>query len=597
MSLNNVKFNIKIFCLDKLYYEFKNKSSSEIVEIIKENHKKHIYVNNDDLSIVKPTLKSFEADEYNFYSYCYNQPKNQDYWKLFLPDELTQNQKFNILEFSYVLFIVFKGNIYCVIGGSGINVIKKFIDPYFGIDLYQHFAKPNDDISISINTRGVTGNLSERSNTFNYNQSVNSSLDYAEIPKKIKVIIRKELKDGLFKKYNLDSEMSTLEIGAYFCLKKKINFEELKELIKDIHNIRQDKSNYIQLTLFNKVTDEKLIEHLDDFLKDKIADDIILHNTPTYLNSLNNDIIELVNTNKIEKFYECDAFSIKLKWQRKLSDLIVHDRNKLYYECTKYINNNLVDKNDRFKIKGKLYELSITGIINEKEITYGTFFSHINAEITLNNDKYFRIDNQWFYLDNKFIEQIRHEAINYYKLYKLDRTILNPWPDNIDEDSYNKSHTTSNYFILDKVIKENIELCDILYIENDNIFLIHVKDDFNTQMRNLFSQITLSAKRLWNDINNVNGSEYFIKTVELYNARNTNKTINANELYDKIKNNDIKVNFIMAYNNRAYKGKNAVEKIESSESNIARFSLVQTVRDFINYRSFSLKLIDISEIN
>ena len=41
-----------------------------------------------------------------------------------LPSELTEEQDFEILEFSYVLFIQYLNNLYCVIGGSGMNVIK-----------------------------------------------------------------------------------------------------------------------------------------------------------------------------------------------------------------------------------------------------------------------------------------------------------------------------------------------------------------------------------------------------------------------------------------------------------------------------------------
>lgn len=270
MALKKVKFNLKIFKIDKLHYEFKDKYDEEIIELIRENHKKHLYANDEDMSIVKPNLEKFDDGEFTFFTYCYNQPKNQNYWKLFLPDQLIGEQNFDLIEFSFVLFILYKDSIYCVLG-SGINVIKRYLDNYFGLEFYQHFANPNDDISIVVNTRGVTGNLSQRSNTYNNLQTIKDSLVYSEIPKNLKIIIRDELIKGLFKKYKIDSDNALMEIGAYFSFRKKLNFEELKTLIIDIHEVMSDKTNYVQLSLFNRIKDPGLIKELDDFLKNKIA--------------------------------------------------------------------------------------------------------------------------------------------------------------------------------------------------------------------------------------------------------------------------------------------------------------------------------------
>jgi uncharacterized protein (TIGR04141 family) len=335
---------------------------------------------------------------------------------------------------------------------------------------------------------------------------------------------------------------------------------------------------------------------LDETLKEKVAGDVILHNTPSSLHLFSDDIIELVNTNKLEKFYECDKYRVKLKRKRKTDDQLITDRRNLYFECTKHIFKNVDDINDRFRIKQMLFELSITGIIAEKESTYGTFYSHLNAEVSYENKKYFRVDNQWFFLDNTFIERVKQEAINYYRLYKLEKQILNKWDRNLNEDSYNKSHESAAHYVFDKITNENIELCDILSMENNTIYLIHVKDAFNTTMRNLSSQVILSAKRLWNDINNISGSNYFLKTIDVYNSRNPTKILDGEALFKQMVNNEITINFVMAYNNRSYPNKTALEKIEFSESNIAKFSLVQTVKDILGYKRFGIHLLDISEI-
>lgn len=595
MALKNIKFNLKIFQIDKLHYELKDLGNEEIIELIRENHKKHLHANGEDLNVIKPNLEKFEDNKYTFYTYCYNQPKDQNYWKLFLPDELIKEQNFDLVEFSFVLFIVYKNSIYCILGGSGINVIKRYIDDYFGLELYQHFASPNDDISIVINTRGVTGNLSQRSNTYNNSQTIRDSLLYSEIPKKLKIVMREELIKGIFKKYKIDSDNALMEIGSYFSLRKKLNFEELKTLIADIHKIMSDKSNYTQLTLFGRIKEPTLMKELDTYLQSKIIDDVLLHNTPDRINKQHSEIIEFVNSKKIEKFYECNNFRLHFYRKKIKNDQIIKGRDNLYLKATKYIFDNIENITDRFEVQKKLYELSIIGLVDKKEITYDNFYNHIVAEIPYKNKKYFRIDNQWFYLDDKFLEQIKQEAINNYKLYQLDKQILLPWVSG-DENEYNTSHTGNKYYIFDKRIKENIELCDILFLDDNDLYLIHVKDGFNTHMRSLSSQINISSQRLWNDINNINGSSYFKETIKYYNKFNPTKKLKENELLKKILDGDLKVHFVMAYRNKAYENKSAIEKIELSESNIAKFSLVQTIREIRSYKSFEIHVIDISQI-
>ena len=432
--MNKTRFNLKIFLIDKNLFFFKGKTNKEIVEHIRDNHKKALYAEETDINNAKPSLNHSSEIDFEFYTYCFNQPKTQDYWQLFLPDELVENQNFEIVEFSFVLFAIHNDDIFCSVGGSGFNVIQAFIDTNFGIDFYQHFAKPEEDILLKVHTRGVASNISEKDNTYTYDQRISESLEYSEIPKKLKILVREELKKGIFKKYDLDNVKAIMEIGSYFALKKKLNFEELKELIKDIQIIRSDKSNYVQLTLFSKIDDSSLITELDNGLKEELANDVILHNSPQELHKIKQGIIEVINPKKLEKFYECDKFKVRFKKTRSKNDSIVIDKEDLYFECTQHIYNSLKSITDKTEIKSKLFDLDIIGVISEKDSTFGHFYSHIVCERTYLSKKYFRIDAKWYYLENKFLERINKDAINTYKQNELSEISLNEWKKDWDED-------------------------------------------------------------------------------------------------------------------------------------------------------------------
>lgn len=589
------KFNLKIFQIDKSYYEIKGKSSEKIIEIIKDNHEKHLRHKFHDLTIIKPEITHQKDHEFEFWSYCYNQPKEKFYWKLFLPENLTKNQNFEIVEFSFVLFIEYNSNIYCVISGSGMSVIKKYIHPSFGIDIYQRIARPREDVIIELETRGIANNISQQKQIFNFNQTIAETLEYSEVPTKLKLRVREELKKNEFKKFDLGEDFTLLEVGSYFSLRKKLDFEGLKELIKDLHEIKEN-NKPVKLTLFSKINTPELVHELDESLKEIVVDDILLHTTPGRVKSNQSDVIEIVHPSKLERFYECDKFLVRSKYSRGKNDVQVTERKQLYLECTKHIFNNLKSNTDRIEAKGKIYTLNIVGHIGGKEITYANFFSHITAEIEYLSKKYFRIDGHWYLLDDDFLNLMNEDAKEFYIKYKLNFNILKKWEEDIDEDYYNKLHNSlPNHYVLDKVIKDNIELCDLLVIENDIAFFIHVKNGFNATMRDLYIQVILSAKRLSNDLKNTVESSYLKKTLKKYNSINPSKKIDYASLIGKLKKNELKINFVMAYRNGRYKGKTALEKIESSKSNIAKYSLIQVIKEMQQF-NFDISLYDISEL-
>lgn len=597
MDLDHFKIDFKIFKIDQNFYELRDKNYNEIVEIIKENHLKKLRhtFKDFDIKIVNPEITSLKEKDFNFLAYNFRQPKEKFYLKIFLPDELTKDQNFDIIDFSYVLFMRYKKEIYCIISGSGMNVIKKYLHPTFGFEIYQRLTNPTEDNIIELYVRSIANNISSKKETFNLNQTISETLEYSDIPTKIKLKVRDELKLKEFKKYDLDKNLAIMEVGSYFYLRKKIDFEELKNLIIDLHKIYTTYSPK-QLTLFNKVNDSDLSKELDNLLLELIIDDVQAHNDPSRVRFTINDIIEIVHPSKLEKFYECDKFVVRFKFSRGKKDLEIFDRSSLYFESTKYIYGTLDDFTKRFPIKESIYKLNVVGYVNGKEVTYGNLFSHITAEIDHKSSKYFKIDGHWYILEDAFLDIMNDDAKSYYAKYVLKEDIMIKWNDEDDEDTYNKSyHELDEYYVLDKVIKENIELCDILKVHNNVAYFIHVKNGFNTKMRDLYIQVILAAKRLSNDLKNNKGISYLKKTLIEYNKRNPDKEIDINDFIKKIKTKELTINFVMAFKNNHYKSDKIIDRIDKCNSNIAKYSLVQVVKEMQAF-DFGINLIDISDI-
>ena len=169
------------------------------------------------------------------------------------------------------------------------------------------------------------------------------------------------------------------------------------------------------------------------------------------------------------------------------------------------------------------------------------------------------------------------------------------WGDDIiDEDAYNSAyHNKPNYWVFDKALGQNIELCDIMYEDDENIYLIHVKTGFDAKIRDLGNQILISANRLLNERNS-NSDDFIGAVIDSYN----NKEININNLIDrdifihKFKIGGKNIVYVMAFKSNLANNVNIKDNIIRVQSNIAKYSLIQCVRD-MNTTNYPIKIIEI----
>src|SRR5690606_19927694 len=132
----------------------RNKQYKEsIIEII-EQHKRR-------LSIEDPRVLWYRSVDVSYCSYVFNENEKVSHWKNFLIPQLTEGHNFNVKKMSFVLFCHYRRRIFAIVGGSGMRVIKKFLNDRFGLDLYERLMDVNEDVVISHVSRGILGNLSE----------------------------------------------------------------------------------------------------------------------------------------------------------------------------------------------------------------------------------------------------------------------------------------------------------------------------------------------------------------------------------------------------------------------------------------------------
>ncbi|GAL76224.1 hypothetical protein JCM19275_630 [Nonlabens ulvanivorans] len=582
---------IKIFQIERTHHEFNNIGNAEqIINFIVDKHRELV----DDTKSIGKKIPKITQDGVDYYSYVYNETLKDSYWKNYLPSSIAKNHSFDVLRISFALFASIKGDIFAIVGGGGIRVITRYLNHRFGLEFYEYLTIPQEDIVISLTARGISGTLTQQSGIYRNGKTLLDSLKFTEIPTKINLELREDLKNSAFSFINFSNDTIYVEIGSYFYIKHSIDFKSLHLLFIEINEI-QRKHKPTSISTFSKVKDKTTTE--DEFKKillSELRDDMFNKFGPARSSNPYKFDIDFIHPSKIQEFYECNRFELKAKGRQK-PFFETSNRNELYTQCLNYMFNNLDNPNDQREFSTFLLGVRVYGFKDKEKKwkTHAMFLHHITCEIKYQGKPVFLIDSNWYQVKDDFITSINERCINQINKNILKEDFINiPWDSSIsDEGDYNlKYKGLPNYHVFDKMLPDNIEFCDIMFEDKNSIYLIHVKDGFDAKIRDVANQITISANRFWNDFNS-GSSGYLASIVDTYNNRNPIK-IDKDKFLKKFHQNK-EIIYVMAYKSK--KGKLDLEdRIRKSKSNIAKYSLIQCVQDMSPL--YQIKIFDIADV-
>ncbi len=567
--------NPKVYKIKQSHRLLVNKNTKSIIsEIISTAFEKLDFKKKFDIE----SLKTIEKDNFTYFLYLFKSDEVASDWQEFLPNGLTQNENFNETKLSLILFIETEDHLFCVIGGNAsYQIILPFVDQSYGLNTYSRIIKPAEDELASIKSRGLTGTRAGMSEQFRDNYRIIDFIKFGKIPQEIHLRLSQEISDLHFdflKKR--ENDRIQVYVGKGFKIKKGVDFEILHRLIQELDIIEQlDADDY--LSSYKEITDTKYIQnHLYPELITRIFNDIEnlgksrldLHNRFQY---------DFSNPNNIEKFYEADEYRLKEKTDKGGYKVfkIVEDRNEIYDAVLK----RAVEKtgqNDRFKFMVFLQGVKITCYQDKKLTISSNFLYHISTEFKFDRKPVFLVDTKWFHLRDSFVEDLKINTVHVLNSYPAPEDILNiPWDKTIlrTEGVYNFEYDEKdNYIVLDTLIADNLELCDIMFYNEDELYLIHVKYGFQSKMRELTNQVLISARRL----RETKGTKEKKLLVDIHHQLiEKGYNINGLDLEHFIALFEKRIKYVIAFTSHLKKDLEVKNNIEKFTSNIARYSLIQ----------------------
>ncbi len=586
------EYEIKIFQIDTTHRELKDLNNHQLINSLVRHHKTRI---NDTESLNEVLLPKI-IDEVHYYTYVYNENEKKAHWDNFLPSTLSENLDFTVVRISFVLFACVDDKIFAVIGGGGTMVIKAFQNHRFGLEFYEYLTTLDEEI-ISLTTRGISGTLTQSNRIFKEGQRLSDVLNFVNIPTSINLVLKEEIKDTYFDFIDFGDKSVQLEISSFFHIKHRISFAELHLLFKRINEII-DSQTRRALTSFVEIKERGLTdEEFVKILMIELRDDMLNRFSQTRGVNPRKSDIDFVHPSKIKQFYECDRFEIKMKGQRK-DFLIVNDRNKLYEEGLKFVFEQLALNASQIDFNKIMWGLKVEGFKGNRTEKYvwANFWHFVTCELQYENKPIFHIDSKWYSVKDNFTESMNQLCSQMINRHHSQRDILfHSWTSGTEDDYNSLYRDEANYWVFDKALGQNIELCDIMFESDDTIYLIHIKTGFDAKIRDLSNQVVISANRFM--ISRNSGDNSFVSdVVDSYNRRNDNRGYKIRDkegFLRKFETGGKEIVFVMAFKSDTQRVPIIRNNVERLESNIAKFSLIQCIREMSTF-NYPIEIIEIS---
>lgn len=537
--------------------------------------------NSDNNFKLKDEDFSYQNDLENnlkYFLYTFNSNEIESDWKNYFPQYLIKNSNFIQQKLSIIFFIEFEDFLYVIIGGNSYRIIIPFIDENFGIDIYSRILDPENDELISIKTRSLTGKKAGNYSFYKENFKLIDHIKFGTVPNEISLKLSNVKNDYFSFLKRTKNEKTQIIVGNSIKFRKKIEFEILKSLVKEIKYIEEiEKNNY--LTTYIKIEDETLENKLKQKLISEIVNDIpnIIQRK---INPINKFHFEFCSPKFIDRFYEADVYHLyEVKEENKYFLFAkTIDKNEIY---EKVINRAIekFDSNYTFKdIEYYLYGVKVRSYKNDDKrlLTSASFLMHLNTEFMFEEQPYFLLDNNWYLLQDSFVQDLNSQCKRILKNYTIPNNILfKNWDKAVTrkESQYNLLYNDiPNYLVFDTITIDGIELCDILFYDETNVYLIHVKSGFDSSMRELYNQVILSARRLQDSITSKE-KKYLKINFKSIEKKNNVKNITQSEF---IKLFSKKINYVMAFTSDSKKEVIIENNLDKIKSSIAKFSIIQS---------------------
>ncbi|NVK65122.1 MAG: TIGR04141 family sporadically distributed protein [Flavobacteriales bacterium] len=510
-------------------------------------------------------------------------------WKDFLKKVADTNEP--ILQYtstineSYIMLLTRRrtGKIYACTGGFGHTALQGVVEGDYGLEILSRIVKAEDKTLRSTKEKNLTGGILGEVKFFRNNYNLHENENFGNFYQELHSSLNKRLLTQVFGFSPKEIDSSCLCVAKNsFTIKKSISFDQLLNIILKCENLIDTVTPIVEINGVVKLnkTNKILIENLNKELDNAVVDYYSGRQNPTSIELCHKDFDKYLHADNFVLNYKIDGEKKLIPFDEPIQSIIS------VIKSIKDFNSNLADD----KLLSLIKNARITSQTNSGDIeTTDLLKNHYYTEVKYNGKNYFLSDSEWFEIKPSFIEKFNDQCQSFIDMNKYSGKILKwKYPGEI-ENYFNAKHISEpDFLVFDKFTPDNIEACDLMHWDSNNVYFIHVKAGFDNSMRDLSHQVYVAARkvkeddktgyvylrRLYQLVKNNKGKSNYNKT-----AKKQLSSLSENAFIDTIKEREIV--FVLAVLDTA-KGPRNISKIEDFESNIAKFSLHELVKNMRN---------------
>lgn len=576
------RVNAKLYKIQDLIVENVGDSEEFIDQMVDEYYNKsgHQFINVD-------LRRNLIDGEFQSKLFIYTMDEKKPYWLNFLMGIVDDEDDLSDLEIKYSSFILFiynESRIYAITKGYyGRHLMDEYLDKFFGLEVLSRLV----DIKVTeirkIEERGVFGIVLGAERYFREEYNLSYEDDFGKIYRTMLASINEEYFErlGILKKREDITKVSILGSSS---LEVSTNFD-YNELIQRINKIEELLlTEGVKFNQFYRLSSSEL---------------------NTIEENLNNELIKMAydsysNSEAID-FYHPDIFNYTkatLVWFDILGSHVeiplghsfgfINTINKLVQE-------DIIDSSTEANFIESMKNCNGGFSINQDQVYSNekSLDKWISGEIEFDGNRFFKLDNDWYKYRIGFNEYLNSHLENLNFESFAPPMNLNDW--NIDvygtEGLYNEHYKQfENFIVADTAFLYYLEICDLIRITENHIYLYHVKRGLGRDLRVLANQIINASRVLKNAISEVDSDSLKI----YYNAISNKQYDNDSLKYLKDDGKEAvlsaegfislfktkKISFVFAYSSNSQS--NIKDEIKSTNSCIAKLSLLYCIRDMKN---------------
>lgn len=486
---------------------------------------------------------------------------------------------------SYVMLLYSrKGKAYYAsTGGYGHMVVQDIAISDLGIEILARLIKPEDKALRASKERSLTGGVLGSVKIFRNSYNLSENESFGSIYNELNAAVHRDKLVSIFGFSAAEVNSDSLCVAKNsFSIKKSISFRELLRVITSCEKLLSSPA-LVEINTVEKLgrSSRPLITDLNNVVHWKV-----------FMNYVDPDKFFSVEISHrdFERYYlsTYSEFTFHLNGiQERKFEEPVRDIQTLLDEIRTTDPALSQDDFNRVVATASLVTFDSDG----NELTSDLMRDHYCTEIGHHGRNYFLIEKEWYEISHTMIDKINETCKGFITSRPYIGPVMDAWDSSFSSENDFNAHylTKPDSLVFDKITPSNIEVCDILRWNTTHIYLYHVKKGFDNSMRDLCSQVFISARRVLED----SKSKYeFIGLLydELFKSRGGCFYIqNAQKKLKKMPRKDFialfekrKLVFVLAVKDTSKKIRRLATNIEDFDSNIAKFSLNELTQKMRN---------------